>query len=71
MRANGIRIKQIHVNRQTHARAGCRLRGQKIQEFGSEISLVRTTKRGSFATEEKMLNTAPTTLEQRERRRQP
>jgi hypothetical protein len=39
-------------------------RRQKVREVGPEISWVRTIKRRSFTTEKRMLETAPTTLEQ-------
>jgi hypothetical protein len=53
------------MKRQTHAFAGGRLRWQEVPQIRPEVSGVRATTRGSFATEEIVLNTAPTALNQR------
>jgi hypothetical protein len=53
------------MKRQTHALASGRLMRQELPEFRPEVSGVRTTTWGSFATEEIALNTAPTTFNQR------
>jgi hypothetical protein len=62
---NRVRIKGVHMKRQTHAFASVRLRRQEVPEVRPEVSGVRATTRGSFATEEIVLNTAPTALNQR------
>jgi hypothetical protein len=65
MYANRIRIKEFHEKRQSQARGSWRLRRQKVPQVCSEVSRVRTTTKGSFATEQIVLDTAPTTFNQR------
>jgi hypothetical protein len=50
---------------QTHALASVRLRRQEVPQVRPEVSGVLATTRGSFATEEIVLNTAPTAPNQR------
>jgi hypothetical protein len=52
------------MKRRTHAFASVRLRQQEVPEARPEVSRVRATTRGSFATEEIVLNTAPTAFNQ-------
>jgi hypothetical protein len=53
------------MKRQTNARVSGRVRWQDVPQVRPEVSGVPASTRGSFATEEIVLNTAPTTLNQR------
>jgi hypothetical protein len=64
MRANGMRIKRIHMKCQAHTRASRCGRRQEVPQVRPEISRVGATKQRSLATEQTMLNAAPTTLRQ-------
>jgi hypothetical protein len=65
VRNNRVRIKGVHKKRQTHAFASWRLMRQEVPQVRPEVSGVRAGTRRSFATEEKVLNTAPTAFNQR------
>jgi hypothetical protein len=60
VRMNRVRIKGVAIKRQTHALTSGRLMWQEVPQVRLEVSGVRATTRGSFATEEIVLNTAPT-----------
>jgi hypothetical protein len=53
------------MKRQTHALARGRLMQQEVPLVYQEVSRVRTTTWGGFAPERIVLNSAPTTLNQR------
>jgi hypothetical protein len=65
VRENRVRSKGVDMKRQTHALAGGRLMRQEVPQVRPEVSAVRATTRGSIAAEEIVLNTAPTTFNQR------
>jgi hypothetical protein len=65
VRTNRVRSKGVNMKRQTHALSSERLMWQEVPQVRPEVSGVRATTRGSFATEEIVLNTAPTTFNQR------
>jgi hypothetical protein len=65
MRANRIRIERVHIKRKAHELASRRIRRKEVPQVRPEVIGVRTTTRGSCATEEVVLNTGPMTLEQR------
>jgi hypothetical protein len=62
IRANGIRIKRIQMKCQLQTRASLCSRWQDVPQVRPEVSRVGATKRRSIATEQMMLNAAPTTL---------
>jgi hypothetical protein len=53
------------MKRQTHAFASGRVMRQEVPQVRSEAIGHRAPTRGSFASEERMLDTAPTTFNQR------
>jgi hypothetical protein len=53
------------MKRHVHALASGHRRRQEVPQVSPEILVVRATMRGSFATDQVVLNTAPTTLNQR------
>jgi hypothetical protein len=61
---NRIHVKGVHMKCQMHVLSDGRLMWQEVPQVSREVSGVRATTWGSFATEEIVLNTAPMTCNQ-------
>jgi hypothetical protein len=64
MRESRVCIKGVHMKRKTHALASGRLMRREVPQVHPDVSGVPATTRGSFATEDIVLNTAPTAFNQ-------
>jgi hypothetical protein len=62
VRANRICIKGIYIKGQAHSRASQCSRRQEVSQVCPELSRVGATKQRSLATEQVVLNAAPTML---------